>query len=217
MLLAVCQFSVAQNQVLDNGRETNVEPAPVAETPASPKVDAANVIDDRDIPGDQTKEEPVDYYYPVDLDIMNDDLSNSVHPAELVQRINDLTDIVEEMRRSYEELRLENKIVRESLTNCCSASSLGLTARDAYLIQNAPNPFNESAEIRYFIPEGLENVEIQISNVKGEVISKSRIRDAGYGALEVKADQLSNGSYIYLLSIDGEVIDSKVMIKTAND
>jgi type IX secretion system substrate protein len=216
MLLAVSQFSFAQDGTENNGRDSKIAPsAPTVETPA-PQQATATIEDDQDIPG-ASKEEPVDYYYPLDLDIMNDDLSNSIHPAEMVQKINDLTDLVNDLKRSYEELRLENKIVRESLSNCCSSSQLGLSAKDAYLLQNAPNPFTESAEIRYFIPAGMENVEIHICDVKGEVLNKSKVKEAGYGKLAVNANQLTTGTYIYLLSIDGEVIDSKVMIKTANN
>ncbi|MFT5167066.1 MAG: hypothetical protein ACI8P3_002303 [Saprospiraceae bacterium] len=215
-LMVLCQFSFAQG-IENNGRDNGVTAGSVAEAPA-PQAAVVNSEDDRDIPGNQA-EEAVDYYYPLDLDIMNDDLSNSIHPAEMVQRLNDLTDLVESMRMAYEELRLENKVIRESFTNCCSSSELGLTAKDAYLLQNAPNPYTESAEIKYFVPSGLTSVLLEIRDVKGELLKSIPIKESGYGKISVgsSSEMIVSGTYIYSLSVNGQVIDSKVMIKTVND
>ena len=133
---------------------------------------------------------------------------------EVAQKVSGLTTLVDDLIRVTEELRLENKVIRESLNNCCSSDALGLTANDAYLLQNAPNPFTESAEIRYFVPGGLEDVAVQIYDFKGSVLSVIKITDTGFGELKVDSATYGNGTFVYALSVKGEIIDSKVMIVT---
>jgi len=212
------QFTVAQ-VTLDNGRpegavvatptETDIPTSTATET----ETNTTGVFSDQDVPGEEAPI-PTDTYYPTDFDIMQDEIQASTNPALVAERINELNDHVGDLRRVIEELRLENKVIRESLGNCCSNSALGLSASDAYLIQNAPNPFNETSQIKYFIPGGLEDVEIRIADVKGETLKSIKIEEAGYGTIEVSANNLSTGSFIYMISVKGEIVDSKVMIIT---
>lgn len=216
-LLFVAQFTYAQS-ALNNGRQVDSAPTAqaVEENTTSANTDvlrSGTYPGDWDINGeDQTVKE--DTYYPVDVEIMQEEIMASAHPSVVAEKINTLSTTIDDLRRLCEELRLENQVIRASLGNCCSNSELGLTARDAYLVQNAPNPFSEAAEINYFIPEGLNNVEVRICNFKGEVLNATAIQDAGYGKLKVDAAGLNAGSFVYLLAVDGEVIDSKVMVIT---
>lgn len=212
ILMMASQLSFAQSAE-NNGRDNGVAPGPVVEEPVTPAA-AATTEDDRDIPGDQ-REASLDYFYPMDIDIINEDLSNSIHPAELVERINDLTDLVKSMKADYEELKLENNVIRESFSNCCSAAELRLSAKDAYLLQNAPNPFLKSSEISYFVPTGLTSVQLEIRDFKGVLLKAIPINESGYGKVNVDAASasLTSGSYIYSLSIGGQMVDSKVMVK----
>ena len=217
--LAILQFTFGQSAE-DNGRPAGINPKTVADTPTAPTSrdvpKQGSFTVDFDVAKDSEQEVPMesDTYYPVDMEIAREEIMASTHPAEIAQKINDLNDMVEDLLRITEELRLENNVIRESLNNCCSNASLGLSANDAYLLQNAPNPFNASSEIRYFVPNGLENVEIRISNIKGEVLSAIQIKEAGYGTIDVGSNIMANGTFVYTLSVKGEIIDSKVMIKT---
>ena len=213
---SLLQFTIGQTTD-DKGRPAGTAPGKVVETQKTPKtVDKPNtnaVFSDMDNPGEK-RTDAEDTYYPVDLEIAREEIMASTQPAVVAEKINDLNDMVEDLLRITEELRLENKVIRESLNNCCSNASLGLSANDAYLLQNAPNPFNASSEIQYFVPTGLENVEIRISTIKGEVLSLIQIKEGGYGKINVDSDVIANGTFVYTLSVKGEIIDSKVMIKT---
>lgn len=220
--LTLVQFTFGQTEyhpIDNNGRtEVNTPSTPASQTKNTPTapVDVYNGFSDWDVPGTQQAAETTDYQYPVDLEIMQDEmLLNSTPPAEIVEQLNLLKSEMDQLRAANEELRLENKIIRESLGNCCSNSALNLTAKDAYLLQNSPNPYNESTEIKYFIPEGLDRVELQISNVKGELVKSITINDSGYGSVKMtpSANMESGGVFIYTLSIAGQVIDSKIMIQ----
>ena len=221
-LLSVAQISFAQNNKT-NGRQVDAAPGLVVETPATNSAsNAANAnngvypsdFDYNNTANQASEEDQVDTYYPVDIEIMQEEMMATTHPSIAAQRMNEIDETVEDLRRICEELRLENQIIRESLSSCCSNSQLGLSASDAYLLQNAPNPFNASSEITYFVPNGLEDVEIRITNIKGETLKSIDVTDGGYGKLEVNSSSLESGSFIYMLSVKGEIVDSKVMIIT---
>jgi hypothetical protein len=218
---ALVQFTFAQSAD-NNGRSVDSKPGPVAktETPSSVTKDMPNKGSysvDLDVPGalndkDQKKKEDVSY--PIDLEIMKDEIMASSNSEVDAQKMNELTTLVDDLRQLTEELRLENRVIRESLNNCCSSNTREPSASDAFLLQNAPNPFNESAEIRYFIPEGLEDVEIRIYDIKGSVMSTIQLNDTGDGKLAVDSNTLAIGTFVYTLSVRGKIIDSKVMIVT---
>ena len=216
-MLFVAQFAFAQ-AALDNGRTSMSAPSPAiqAEEPAQNKdIPQPGVYPvDFDNNANTTAEVTEDVYYPIDAQIAQDEILASAHPAVVAEKINAMNQTVEDLRSLVEELRLENKVMRKSIGNCCSASNLGLSANDAYLVQNAPNPFTEAAEINYFVPQGLENVEIRICDFKGAVLKTIDIKESGYGKIKVDAAGLNIGSFVYLLAVQDEVIDSKVMMIT---
>lgn len=220
--LTILQIGIGQSEyhpIDNNGRTgTNTPSASANQGKAAPSapVDVYNGISDFDISGSERTTQTTDYHYPLDLDIMQDEMTlNSAHPSEIVAELNSIKAEMDALRASNEELRLENQVIRESLGNCCSNSALNLTAKDAYLLQNSPNPYFESTEIKYFIPDGLEKVELQIRNVKGELMKSVSIKDSGYGSIKMTpSTEMTNGVFIYTLSIAGQVIDSKVMIQT---
>lgn len=218
VLLASCQLTFAQSAE-NNGRDLDAQPGTVIEAPTPTTNTVVNVEDDRDAPTGEVTEEALDYFYPVDIDIINEDLSNSIHPVELVERINELSNLVKSLKADYEELKLENSVIRQSFSNCCSSADLGLGAKDAYILQNAPNPFVETSEIKYFVPAGLKNVRMEVRDLKGELIVSIPIEESGYGKVNVgNSDKaISAGTYIYSLSVDGQMIDSNVMLKISKD
>jgi hypothetical protein len=169
------------------------------------------VVDDRDIPGEQRKVES-HTYYPQDLEVLQDELLNSAHASQVIEQVEAMKRIISDLNASYEEIQRENRLIRRSLNNCCSANELGLSARDAYLLQNAPNPFNGTSNIAYYVPRGLQNVQIEIHDIKGVKVASFDIEASGLDEVTLSGDRLESGTYLYYLNVDGEVVDSKVMI-----
>lgn len=217
---ALLQFTFAQSAD-NNGRPTDARPGPVVKT-EEPSVakdvpNKGSYIVDLDVPGtpnDEVQEKKEDITYPIELENIKEEIMASNNSAVDADKVNELTTLVDDLRQLTEALRLENKVIRENLNNCCSSTPREPSANDAFLLQNAPNPFNESAEIRYFVPEGLENVEIHIYDTNGSVLKAYKINDTGDNRLNVDSTTFGNGTFVYTLTVNKEIIDSKVMIIT---
>ncbi len=82
------------------------------------------------------------------------------------------------------------------------------------LLQNDPNPFNESTMVRWNIPGDFGNALIYFYDSNGTKINSYKITLKGKGELQVFGSRLSSGVYTYTLVVDGKVIDSKKMVKS---
>ncbi len=214
--VALFQVATAQETAMDeNGRPAGSTPMQVAPETTTPSTNhRGNNFNgsDQDIPGQIPQTSSENTFYPQDIDVLHDELINSSSPAEMVEQIEALRRLTADLLQSYEELRQENRLIRRSLNSCCSRDEMGLSANDAYLLQNAPNPLRSSTTIRYFIPEGLPNAQLEIRDVKGVLLQTIEVEANGMDEVTLNGAQYQTGTYLYYLSIDGEVIDSKVMI-----
>lgn len=81
------------------------------------------------------------------------------------------------------------------------------------LNQNTPNPFAEQTVIGYYLPQEVKTAAIIFYNAEGREINRAEIATRGKGAINVYAQDLSSGVYSYTLIADGNVIDTKRMVK----
>ena len=211
-------ITAQSNVVLKYGRSDAAQPGAAVQQVEAKKQNNASIYDpnfsDQDVPDQRIQQnaEKPDWVFPDDLEVMVDELGANASPKEVIDRINQLEEEIQLLVLYNEQLRLENRIIKKSLDNCCSANS-NLTPADAYILQNAPNPFNETSAINYFIPENA-TARIEISNVKGDMIRSFDLGQGGFGTVEMDGKALQTGTYIYSLYVDGEFVDSKVMIIT---
>lgn len=84
---------------------------------------------------------------------------------------------------------------------------------NAELFQNEPNPFDGRTLIRYRIPDNVRQATLRITNAQGQVIRDVRLEQRGTGQTELNAQVLSAGAYQYSLLLDGQLIDTKRMIR----
>jgi hypothetical protein len=110
--------------------------------------------------------------------------------------------------------------IKATLQNCCSGylrtsgNSTAIVQQQAFLKQNAPNPFNTRTKIEYFVSEKSINNCISIYNTEGKKIIDFKEVEKGLGYVEVNAQALKSGTYVYNLVSDGVQVDSKIMIVT---
>jgi hypothetical protein len=84
-----------------------------------------------------------------------------------------------------------------------------LSDKDVIVLdQNVPNPFAEQTTITYNVPEKYNFAQIIFKTVEGKIIRTIDIDKKGQGQLNVFANDLSNGLYMYTLIADGKIIDT---------
>lgn len=196
----------------NNGRKVgaSAKAAPTEMPAQKAQADPRNVTDDRDIPG-KTREPRTDIFLPEAIEELRDELYNSASVPEVVAEVEALKTVLADIQAKQEMLRRENELLHKQLSNCCEANAQGLTAKDAYLLQNAPNPFQETSELHYFVPESAGDARIEIHDLKGISLHTFNLTK-GKGSIQLDAAELPAGAYVYFLIIDKEMIDSKVMI-----
>ncbi|OYT14585.1 MAG: hypothetical protein B7C24_17590 [Bacteroidetes bacterium 4572_77] len=80
------------------------------------------------------------------------------------------------------------------------------------LLQNVPNPFKGSTQIYYKLNTE-SNVKLSVYNYTGQLIKtyKEGTKTKGIHHIDFDASGLKNGIYLYLISINGQITDSKKM------
>jgi len=81
------------------------------------------------------------------------------------------------------------------------------------LNQNVPNPFAEQTTISYFITDAVRKAQIFFYDNRGTILKIVDINEKGAGQLNVFAADLSSGVYTYSLVADGNLIETKKMVK----
>jgi hypothetical protein len=134
---------------------------------------------------------------------------------ELSSRNDSLADIVAQLKDSLAALVVQ---MNDRLTKIEQSMGLGNTTavslNSAKLFQNAPNPFNQSTHISYYIPQSSGNATIMVTDINGRNIKSVPITAMGNGQISLQTAQLTAGTYVYSLYIDGTLIDSKKMVLT---
>lgn len=142
----------------------------------------------------------------------NYSIAYSQFVVPLVKAVQELSKQNNELKKELDELKElvktnSNKYTEGSLK--INESSDG----NARLFQNMPNPFSKSTIIKYIIPSNAKRAIITISSVNG-VNMKTFDLKSNSQSVEITGGQLTAGTYIYSLFVDGILIDSKQMILT---
>lgn len=90
----------------------------------------------------------------------------------------------------------------------------GLYQNEPELFQNLPNPFTETTEIRYRIPQDSQSAILYIYNMNGKQVDAIALTQKGDGKITLQGSSLEAGMYLYALMIDNKQIDVKRMILT---
>jgi hypothetical protein len=109
----------------------------------------------------------------------------------------------------------------QNISNPKSGESLSATqdiaqpeSRAAILYQNSPNPFNQSTEIKYYLPLDTKQAMLYIYNMQGNPIKSISVHNTGNSSIVINGNELNPGMYLYTLIADGKEVDTKRMILT---
>lgn len=132
---------------------------------------------------------------------------------------------IQEQQLQLDSMSQAMNAMQSQINGCCSSARTAnqdVNATDVHLSndgsivlnQNVPNPFAEQTTINYFLPENVVRAQMLFYDATGKLIKAVELEGKGKGQLNVFADDLSNGIYSYALVVDGQVIDTKRMVKT---
>ena len=134
--------------------------------------------------------------------------------------------IIEALKEQQVMIDAQNKKIQalsEQMEQCCNSKKsspildpTNESADLARLDQNAPNPFSQTTEIRYFIPENSKESFIFVYDMTGLQLKEYQITTQGEGSISIHGSDLKPGMYLYSLIIDKKEIDTKRMILTKN-
>jgi trimeric autotransporter adhesin len=128
--------------------------------------------------------------------------------VKAVQEIDAKTSEIEKLKNEIEAIKsVLTPEQRLKLNN--TASEKGVS-----LYQNNPNPFTEKTTIAYYIPQTVTSAVIKVYSLAGVELKSVNISDKGLGYFEIKAGELSAGTYTYMLIADGKTVDTKQMVIT---
>ncbi|MFW6224975.1 MAG: tail fiber domain-containing protein, partial [Bacteroidota bacterium] len=125
-----------------------------------------------------------------------------------------LLEVVKQQQTTIESLKSQISTIQ---TNCCPAnkslksgntinSTKSTTADDnsdqSELYQNSPNPFTETTEIAYYLPQDVSNAALYVYDMQGKQIGQYPIQERGNGSITITGGSLQPGMYMYALIAD---------------
>lgn len=165
-------------------------------------------------------------------------IGNTTYPAFTYSTV-EYTQLIPVLVRAVQQLSAQNHkldslvtALTQTVSACCSNSSakqtgingndpkelaqinVTLTDEDVIVLdQNKPNPFAEQTTITYNVPEKYGYAQLVFKTVDGRILKTVDVTKKGRGQVNVFANDLSNGLYMYSLIVDGVTVDTKKMIK----
>ena len=124
--------------------------------------------------------------------------------------------LIENLQHQIDELRNPN-ILRPFSIDTFEESAFGtMQSKTAspVLHQNVPNPFSQSTQIRYYLPETVSTASLRIFDMNGRQLMQIPLTERGEGMEVIQNSQFAPGIYLYALIADGQKIDVKRMILT---
>jgi hypothetical protein len=134
------------------------------------------------------------------------------------------------MVEALKELKKENENLQKQIDKLKdnpkkSLRTINLEATDIYsleatantgalLYQNAPNPFNQSTQIKYYLPETVSIAFLCFYDLQGKQLKKITVLQRGEGSETILGSEFTPGIYLYALIADGQEVGVKRMILT---
>ncbi len=78
--------------------------------------------------------------------------------------------------------------------------------------QNVPNPCDNATTIGFNIAASVQTAVITLATMEGKVIRAVTLNERGKSSVRVITSDINSGTYIYTLTADGKIIDSKKMV-----
>jgi len=117
------------------------------------------------------------------------------------KKLEDLTALVNQLLQTR--TSSTGNVVLKNANNVAKAS----------LEQNAPNPFTQNTVINYYVPQNAGKAVINITDLNGRLM-KTVTAAKGNGKITIEKGQLTSGTYVYSLYVDGNAVSTRQMVLT---
>lgn len=128
----------------------------------------------------------------------------------------DLSAINAALQAEVDALTTRVDALETAVTNCCGTVFINDPGPgdQAQLFQNYPNPFDNynSTVIEYYLPYGYRKAYIEVLSMTGELVTLVTVNYVGHGHIVISGNVLAQGTYIYNLVADENVLGSKKMV-----
>ena len=116
--------------------------------------------------------------------------------------------------QSIKELKteLDNTNAQLELLNTGTKVAIRMTDQ-AVLFQNTPNPFKTNCIVKCIIPQNVKEALFCLYDYSGRQIECLEIHDRDNVEIPVDGYGLEPGIYLYSLITDGEIVDTKRMVR----
>jgi len=145
-----------------------------------------------------------------------DDMSNNEEElaykgVDYIAMIPILTRAIQEQQEVIEQQNTEIDALKEALGKNVGAFA---DLETNVLFQNSPNPFDQATRIRYSLKSNFFSASLIVFNMNGQQLRSYNDLQAGEGSIEVQANDLEAGMYLYSLIVDGKEVATRRMILT---
>ena len=131
---------------------------------------------------------------------------------ELSATNDSLRSVIDSLRSAEANLQAQVNTIIQQVNSLKAITLSGLTPA---LQQNAPNPFNGTTTINYYLPKNSSNAQLIITDDQGHVLKDVVLGNSkGMGQAIIAAGDLASGIYFYSLVVNGKNVDTKKMILT---
>jgi hypothetical protein len=119
--------------------------------------------------------------------------------------------------KAVQELSAENAGLKSRLDKIeamlsAQTQTQNITAINARVEQNIPNPFTSETAIRYYLPAKTQNAYINFYGMAGTLLKSVKLTSTGSGNLTIKSGELPKGAIKYSMVVDGMIADTKEMM-----
>lgn len=131
-----------------------------------------------------------------------------------------LIESIKEQQEMIDDLEIEVLELKALLEEEQNSETNGNTKKSK-LSDNSPNPFSNETKVAYNVSEidATSNIYINVYNQKGSlVLTKRGSNMIGEQSVSISGQELKEkGTYFYSLVINGQVVDSKMMLYVASE
>jgi hypothetical protein len=123
------------------------------------------------------------------------------------------TGLIPVLVQSIQELKQELDQVKNA-GKMPTTTGVPVAVSAAALFQNAPNPFSQTTQINYYLPEAINAASLCVYDLQGKQLKQYALIQRGKGTQLISASEFPAGIYLYALIADGIEVDIKRMILT---